>query len=334
MSPEPDPEPERSRFEPHAARAMADMFDDVSDRYDLLNRVMSLGLDSGWRAAMWAAVPEDASVVVDLCTGSGVSLRGLRRPGRLVVGIDVSLRMLESAARRQRRGGWGPRLVCADAFRLPLRDASVDAITIAFGARNLRPRVEALAEIARVLRPGGTLAVLEATAPGRSPIAPFHRFYLRNVVPAMGRLSPDPSAYRYLADSILEFGAGPEFEGALQGARLTLVERRSFLAGATRLWIARRGAGEEPADVGSALTAAREREWRIWTGARLALSAALAASLAWGFWILIKSARDLPLTAWQRDLALWLLGGGAVVFGARTLWLIARWAAPASRPSG
>jgi len=348
MSPEPDREhvgdEGPARFEPHAARAMADMFDDVSGRYDLLNRLMSLGLDGAWRAALRAAVPDDAAVVVDLCTGSSVSLRGLRRPGRLLVGIDVSLRMLEAAARRQRHGGWSPRLVCADGFRLPLPDASVDAVTIAFGVRNLRPRSGALAEIARVLRPGGVLAVLEAAAPAPSAFAPLHRFYLARIVPLLGRLSPEPSAYRYLAESILEFGSGPEFEGALGETGYTIERRHAFLFGATRLWVTRRGpsgpvAGNPPASsqnaaAGADRAVAREREWRVWTGVRLALSAALAAALAQGFWIVLKSGRALPLTGWQRDLALWLLGGGAVVFGARTLWWIARWSVPAPRPPG
>ena len=344
MSPEPDPESgTAARFEPRAARAMADMFDDVSGRYDLLNRLMSLGLDGSWRAAMWAAVPDEAGVVVDLCTGSGVSLPGLRRPGRLLIGADVSLRMLGAAAERQRRSGWSPRLVCADAFRLPLPDASVDAVTIAFGVRNLRPREAALAEIARVLRPGGTLAVLEATAPAPSPFAPFHRLYLERMVPLLGRLSPEPSAYRYLAQSIVEFGAGPEFERALATGGFAVQERRGFLFGATRLWVARRErsaaiAGNPPrpsqdARAGADRAVAREAEWRLWNGVRLALSAALAAALAYGFTVVLKSGRDLPLTGWQRDLALWLLGGGAVVFGARAVWLVARWGGPAPRRS-
>ena len=184
------------------------MFDDVSGRYDLLNRLMSLGQDGAWRAAMWRAVPESAGTVLDLCTGSGVSLKGLRRPGRIVLGMDVSLRMLEIAAGRQRETGWTPRVVCADGFHLPLRDRSLDAITIAFGMRNLRPREEALVELARVLRPGGTLAVLEATAPASGPFAPIHAFYLRRVVPWLGRLSKYPSAYAYLSRSVFEFGAG------------------------------------------------------------------------------------------------------------------------------
>src|SRR5262245_19783630 len=185
------------------------MFDDVSGRYDLLNRILSLGQDRAWRAAMWREVPEAARAVLDLCTGSGVSLPGLRRPGRLVLGVDVSLGMLAVAAGHQNPLGWAPRLVCADGFRLPIADGALDAITIAFGIRNLRPLDEALRELHRVLRPGGALVVLEAAAPAPGPFAPFHGFYLRRLVPLAGRLSPDPSAYQYLSRSIFEFGSGP-----------------------------------------------------------------------------------------------------------------------------
>src|SRR6185369_4402283 len=94
-------EVDAARFRPHAAQPMAEMFDDVSGRYDLLNTLLSMGQDRAWRRAMWREVPARARAVLDLCTGSGVSLPGLRRPGRLVIGVDVSLRMLERAAESQ-----------------------------------------------------------------------------------------------------------------------------------------------------------------------------------------------------------------------------------------
>src|SRR5262245_14720156 len=148
------PTPE-DRFKPNATREMASMFDEVSRGYDFLNAVMTLGQDSAWREAMWRRVPREARMVLDLGTGSGVSLTGLRRVGRTVLGIDISVGMLRVAADTHARGGWSPRLACADAFALPLRASSLDAVTIAFGIRNLRPRRAALAELARVLRTGG-----------------------------------------------------------------------------------------------------------------------------------------------------------------------------------
>lgn len=330
------------RTEPRAARAMADMFDDVSGRYDLLNRVMALGRDQAWRRAMGAEVPESARVVLDLCTGSGVSLEGLRRPGRLVAGVDVSLRMLELAAARLDSTGWAPRLVCADAFHLPLASGALDAVTIAFGMRNLRPRTDALAEIARVLRRDGLLVVLEGTAPAPGPWAPFHRFYLSRLIPLAGRLSPDPSAYAYLGRSILEFGSGREFEADLENAGFAIESRRSFLLGATRLWVARRVGGETGSVQGARLgelprgemrrgEALEDRSWRWWMGTQLVLSAVLLASLLYALRVYLESGSTLPLEPWQRSGLRFLLVSGAVAFAVRTVVLWARFRGPRPR---
>ena len=354
MEPRPESRPEPAaadRFRPHAGRELGGMFDEVSGRYDLLNRVMSLGQDRAWRAAMWRGVPEDAHTVLDLCTGSGVSLPGLRRPGRLVLGMDVSLGMLDVAAERQNPLGWAPRLVCGDAFRLPLRDGALDAVTIAFGIRNLRPTADALRELRRVLRPGGTLVVLEAAAPAPGPFAPFHRLYLRHVVPLAGRLSPDPSAYRYLSRSVFEFGAGPEFERDLTSAGFEVTSRRRFLAGATRLWVADlRGTGGQNSTPpgGNRLQFARpgggdgvkvpspleqrEGEWRLWTGVQVLLSIALTASFVLALLLLFKSSAGLPLEGWHRPLAWVLVSGGLIVFGVRSALLLVRLMTPRLRP--
>jgi demethylmenaquinone methyltransferase/2-methoxy-6-polyprenyl-1,4-benzoquinol methylase len=329
------------RFQPHASRAMASMFDDVSGRYDLLNRVMTLGQDGAWRDAMWAQVPASARVVLDLCTGSGVSLAGLRRPGRLVLGVDVSFAMLEVARDTYGGPGWAPRVACADAFRLPLRDGSVDAVTVAFGVRNLRPRPAALAEIARVLRPGGVLVVLEAAAPAPGPLHGAHAFWVRRMIPLAGRLSPDPSAYRYLSESIFEFGAGPEFERDLSAAGLGVTVRRSFLLGATRLWVGQRGGavGQNPADrpdsvqdapapgrpdgPGRSAGSDPARGSAAWAVAQAAVSTSLAGALVWALVVWIKFAPALRLDPIQRIGGWVLLVGGVVVFGARSLvqWL-------------
>jgi len=328
------------------------MFDDVSGRYDLLNRIMSLGLDRAWRRAMWREVPESARTVLDLCTGSGTSLTGLRRPGRLVVGLDASLRMIQHAALDSRSTGWAPRLVCADAFGLPHADGTFEAITIAFGIRNLRPRPAALVEIRRVLRPGGILVTLEATAPGNGPLTALHGFYLRHLIPLAGRLSPDPSAYRYLSQSVFEFGAGPEFERDLTAAGFELATRRSFLFGATHLWTARRveasaeGEGTpglrtptvHPARVrqlprGEMPNADEpgEAEWRVWNRVQLVLLAGLAASLGYALWAFVTSGLGHTLEPWQRRGMLFLLIIGALGFGIRAVLLALGGAGPPPR---
>ncbi len=337
--------PGNDRFEPHAARAMASMFDDVSGRYDLLNRIMTLGQDRAWREAMWRGVPDDARVVLDLCTGSGVSLPGLRRPGRTVLGVDVSFAMLEAARDRHGGPGWSPRLACADAFRLPLRAGAVDAITVAFGVRNLRPRATALAELARVLRPGGVLSVLEATAPPPGPLRPLHHAWLRHVIPFAGRLSPDPTAYRYLSESIFEFGAGPEFERDLGAAGFRVEARTAFLLGATRLWVARRtgeagrdapgpsgpvrNAATSPNGTGEGGGSATERsaEARAWLGVAAITSSALTLALGWALGVWIKSNAELPLSGPQRAMGWTLLVAGLVVFGVRSVYYALRYAA-------
>lgn len=337
------------RFRPHAVREMAGMFDDVSGRYDLLNGLMTLGQDRAWREAMWAAVPADARVVLDLCTGSGASLPGLRRPGRLVLGADVSLRMLEHATALHGGPGWSPRLTGADAFQLPLRDGALDALTLAFGPRNLRPLDRALAEMHRVLRPGGTLVVLEATAPAPGPFAPFHAFHVRHVVPLLGRLSPDPSAYEYLSRSIFEFGDGSAFERELEGGGFEIVQRRAFLLGATRLWVARRGGviGQKPSEPPTVLRnawpgrayspepaagpAATDAERRIWGLAQLAVSAVLFAALLRGLIVFLKWRDALPLEPWQRSAGLALLVLGVLTFGVRLGALLLRFPGPRPR---
>ncbi len=317
---------------------MAGMFDQVAPRYELLNRLMTLGQDRSWREAMWRSVPESARTVLDLCTGNGDSLEGLRRPGRRVLGVDVSLAMLQAAAHRLPHTGWAPRLACADAFRLPLRDASLDAVTIAFGIRNLRPRTAALVELARVLRPGGTLVVLEATAPARGWFAPFHRLHLRHGVPLLGRLSPDPSAYTYLSASILEFGSGADLEREVEDAGLTIVARRRFLLGASRLWTARLAVSRHQGQIAAVApptmqnASSRDAVWsahdlldaerRVWRTVQMFLAGVLAASLAVASFWLVKFGGGLPLAAWQRGLGLVLAVLGTVAFALRALAIL------------
>ena len=332
------------RFEPHAAREMASMFDGVTGRYDLLNRLMTLGQDAHWRVELARGVPPRAITVLDLCTGNGVSLRGLTQPGRLVVGLDVSLGMLEQAAATLPSWGWAPRLVGGDAFRLPFRDGSLDAITVGFGVRNLRPRRNALAEMRRVLAPGGVLGVLEACAPRPGPFAPFHRFHLKHVVPFLGRLSPDPSAYRYLSESIFEFGDGRPFEADLAAEGFTLVRTRGFLLGATRLWVAR-----APGSVGGTVQDARTGgpgrgtlpsgeaaptgEGVGWSRVQLLVSGVLTVAMAAGLIQFARTAKNLPLAGPTRFLLGALLVLGVFVFALRTLLLGLRGGAPRSRKS-
>lgn len=186
---------------------MRQMFDRVAPRYDLTNTVLSLGQDRHWRrVAVHAADLRPGDLVADVASGSGALAEQLRRAGARVVALDLSLEMLRTGARRESAHpsiGLGLLWANADANRLPLPDAGVDALTIAFGLRNLPEPAAALREFARVVRPGGRLVVLEFATPGWAPFRLLYERYLTRALPLAAHLvASDPAAYRYLADSI------------------------------------------------------------------------------------------------------------------------------------
>ena len=182
------------------------MFDRVAPRYDLANTVFSLGQDRAWRQAAARATHLAADeVAADVACGTGALTRELAAlaPGATVVGLDFSLEML-------RRAGHG-RFAAGDAIQLPLTDASVDGVTIAFGLRNLPEPGQGLLEFRRVLRPGGRLVVCEFSTPVVPVLRGVYRRYLTRLMPvAARRLTSDPEAYQYLARSI---GAWPDQPG-------------------------------------------------------------------------------------------------------------------------
>jgi demethylmenaquinone methyltransferase/2-methoxy-6-polyprenyl-1,4-benzoquinol methylase len=184
------------------------MFDEIAERYDRLNRLISFRQDQGWRrqAARAAVRGTTAPRVLDLCCGTGDLALAVARaaPGARVVGADFSLRMLACAAAKAP----ALRLAAVDALRLPFRAESFDAVTIGFGFRNLADRPAGLAEIRRVLRSGGRLVILEAIPPPKGPLGALFRVYLRRILPRLGRAaSGHAAAYRYFADSVGAFPA-------------------------------------------------------------------------------------------------------------------------------
>jgi len=180
------------------------MFDRIAPVYDVMNRVMTAGLDRRWRKLAVREVVWPGDRVLDACCGTGdLALEAERRGGR-VTGLDFSGRMLERARRKSGTIEW----VQGDALQLPFEDGAFDAATVGFGVRNLDDLEGGLRELARVLRAGGKVAVLEITRP-RGVLRPFFRVWLDAMIPLAGRFLPGGKAYTYLPASVRRF-PGPE----------------------------------------------------------------------------------------------------------------------------
>ncbi|MCH5277130.1 MAG: ubiquinone/menaquinone biosynthesis methyltransferase [Desulfovibrionaceae bacterium] len=224
------------------------MFGRMTPWYDFQNHAFSLGLDFWWRRALIrAVVPGPTGMVLDAAAGTlDVTLGLIRRyPGLRVIAADICAPMLDYGMKRKIRPGEREhvRPLVADVRRLPLPDASVDAVTMAFGIRNVRPRSEALREIFRVLAPGGRACILEF-APVTTPLfGPVYHWYLKHVMPKLASLvSRSPQAYDYFADSIANFPAPPAFSAELREAGFPLVRHVPLTLGVANLHMAVRGA--------------------------------------------------------------------------------------------
>jgi demethylmenaquinone methyltransferase/2-methoxy-6-polyprenyl-1,4-benzoquinol methylase len=227
---------------------IAGMFDAIAPRYDFLNHLLSAGIDTRWRRRAIASLQLRGSErVLDLCTGTGdLAIAAVRaRPGAArVVGVDFAAAMLHVGREKLMRQRLGPRvaLVRGDATRIPAANQSVDAITIAFGIRNVEQVAAACAEMHRVMKPGGRLAILEFAVPTAPGLSAVYLWYLRHLLPRIGRaISRHNAAYGYLPASIGAFTAPEEFVKLLRQAGFVEVEPVRLTFGAVILYAARRG---------------------------------------------------------------------------------------------
>ncbi|PSR03682.1 MAG: bifunctional demethylmenaquinone methyltransferase/2-methoxy-6-polyprenyl-1,4-benzoquinol methylase UbiE [Bacteroidetes bacterium SW_8_64_56] len=224
------------------AEAVESMFDAVAPRYDLLNRVLSAGIDRYWRSrAVRMLSDEQPRRVLDVATGTAdlaIKIERTLHP-RETIGIDLSTEMLDRGRAKIEQKGLSPRISLrkADAADLPFADASFDAAFVAFGVRNFEDLDAGLGDIRRVLRPSGALVVLEFSSPRAFPIKQVYDWYSRRVLPRIGGLlSPDQGAYEYLPNSVAAFPDGTDFLRRMRSAGFADLEWTPLTFGIASLY--------------------------------------------------------------------------------------------------
>jgi demethylmenaquinone methyltransferase/2-methoxy-6-polyprenyl-1,4-benzoquinol methylase len=225
---------------PQKGAVIQRMFGAIAPHYDLLNHLLSLNRDCYWRRKAVDRLLESDStnhVYLDACAGTlDLSIELAMRPdfGGLVIASDFSLPMLRIGAAKKKTDNI--QLVCSDALQLPVPDASFHGVLVAFGVRNLAALDAGLRELARVLRPGGRLVILEFTTPTRQPLRSLYLFYFRRLLPLIGRLvSGHDTAYSYLPHSVLEFPESRELATRMQAAGFHSVRWDPLTAGIVAL---------------------------------------------------------------------------------------------------
>lgn len=226
--------------------AVAAMFDDIAPRYDLLNRMLSFGIDQQWRdEAISELKPDRPRRILDIATGTGdLAIKALQLDPEKVVGVDIAEEMLEKGREKIRDLGFESRITLqrGDAEKLPFSDSQFDAALVGFGVRNFEDLDRGLREILRVLTPGGRLVVLEFSHPSAFPIKHLYRFYSHVILPVVGRIvSRNEAAYRYLPASVDVFPSGEAFVERLSAAGFTDTMWRPLTFGIASLYTGKKG---------------------------------------------------------------------------------------------
>ena len=221
---------------------VAQMFDDISGRYDFLNRLLSLGIDRGWRTKVRKALSEKQhGQILDVATGTAdLAIELSKIPDSNIVGVDISAGMLKKGDVKIAKAGLQKsiRLQLADSESLPFDDATFDAVTVAFGVRNFENLQQGLNEMLRVTRPGGHLYILEFSKPKNRFFSGLYWFYFKKILPGVGKLvSSSVSAYSYLPRSVAAFPEGAVFAAIAKdcGAKSVLIKPLTF--GVSTLYI-------------------------------------------------------------------------------------------------
>ena len=195
---------------------VARMFDSISGNYDFLNHFLSAGIDIRWRRKAIKLLAEgNPKLILDVATGTGdFAVEALSLHPDKVIGVDISEGMLEVGRKKMKERGFDPKieLMSGDSENLPFEENKFDAVIVAFGVRNFENLEKGLAEMRRVLKPGGRMVVLEFSKPKMFPVKQLYNFYFRFILPKIGKLvSRDPAAYTYLPESVEAFPDGDKF---------------------------------------------------------------------------------------------------------------------------
>lgn len=232
----------------HDQSAILRMFDGIAGTYDRVNRILSLGMDRGWRSSMADFFPDTSAIsILDVATGTADVLIALHQRNIVfdhAVGVDASPNMLARAQQKLIQQGLAEKISLnqADACNLPFADESFDVVTIAFGIRNVVAQKKALGEIMRVLKPQGRLVVLEFSMPKNPMIRVAYQFYFRHILPFVGGiLSRNKAAYRYLNQSVEQFPTPHEYKTWLLALGFSVVEMSPLSFGVATIFCARKG---------------------------------------------------------------------------------------------
>jgi demethylmenaquinone methyltransferase/2-methoxy-6-polyprenyl-1,4-benzoquinol methylase len=219
------------------------MFNNIAPKYDLLNHLLSAGIDKGWRKKVRRALADDhPEIILDVATGTGdLAIELAKMPVKKIVGIDIAEDMLEIGRQKVAKKGLSRIITLekGDSENIEFPDNYFDAITVAFGVRNYENLEKGLREMHRVLKPGKKTAILEFSKPAAFPMKNLYRFYFHHILPTIGRMvSKDPEAYTYLPQSVARFPENRDFMNVLEKAGFKNPTQQRLTFGIATLYLA------------------------------------------------------------------------------------------------
>ncbi len=225
---------------------VAEMFNNISKRYDLLNHVLSLGIDILWRKkAIKMLRPEQPKLILDVATGTGdFAIEALALNPDKIIGVDISEGMLEVGRKKMAKLGHTDKidLQMGDSEKLLFEDNKFDAVIVSFGVRNFENLEAGLSDMLRVLRPGGTTVIIEFSKPEAFPFKQGYNFYFKSILPLIGRMvSKDNAAYTYLPESVQQFPYGKEFLDILKKVGFKEAKCKPLTFGISSIYFAKKG---------------------------------------------------------------------------------------------